>query len=150
MAGQVLGRHRLQARLDEAKDVLQRAAQGPGRIHPLDGKRLLLAIDPHGDLLGILLRESVDQNFRHVPLQEIQCAHQHAPGIEPGLVEVLIVHVVQRLGEYLGLRQFVGRTVRVNRSGQGGVGDQLYVITTVLDGEKQGEGAGGQKDDCLA
>ncbi len=110
--------------MDETKDVLQRAAQSPRRVHPLDRKRLLLTIDPHGDLPGVLLRESVDQDFRHVPLQEIQRTHQHAPGIEPRLVEVLIVHVVERLGEDLGLRELVGRRPRADRGGQGGVADQ--------------------------
>ena len=114
--------HRLQARLDETKDVLQRAAQGPGRVHPLDGKRLLLAVDSHRDLLGVLLGKSVDQDLGHVPLQEVERTHQHAPGIEPRLVEVLVVHVVQRLGEDLGLRELVGRTPGLDRGRQGGIG----------------------------
>ena len=130
VAGQILGRHRLQARLDKTKDVLQRAAQGPGRVHPLDREGLLLAVHPHGDLLGILLRKSVDQDFRHVPLQEVERTHQHAPGIEARLVEVLVVYVVKSLGEDLGLRQIVAGTARVDRGRQRGIGAELQVIAT--------------------
>jgi len=94
--------------------------------------------DSYRDLLGVLLWKSVDR-ISGTSAARSQRAHQHAPGIEPRLVEVLVVHVVQRLGEDLGLREVVARIPGPRRGGQRDIGGQPYVIATELNGEKTGE-----------
>ena len=59
VARAILGCHRPQARFDEGKNILDRAAQGPRRIHALDGEYFLFAVDPDRHLLGIAFGKTV-------------------------------------------------------------------------------------------
>ena len=98
---------RLQVRLHEAEDLLQRAAQAPGGVDPLDREAALLAVDLHRHLLGVVLGPAVDQDLGDVALDEVERADQHPLGIEAVLVEVVLADVEQRLREDRELRQVV-------------------------------------------
>ena len=150
MACAILGRNRAQAWFDEGEDLAHRAAQGPRRIHALDGEDLLFTVDLDDDLLGIALGETVDQNLRHVALEEIESAHQHALGVGPRAIEVLAVHVIERLAEYLRLRELVARAVGAHGRAEGRLGGETNVLAAPFDGQDQGQRGGAHEYQKLA
>ena len=141
---------RLQIGLHELEDLLQLGAQAPGRVHAFDRKAALLAVDLDRDLLGIVLGPAINQDFRHVALDEIQRAHQHPLRIQPVLVEVVLAHVKQRLREDRELAEVVFARQRARRGAQLIVGPDTDAVVVPHQADDSCRAARDDENDELA